>query len=220
LSVFPKSFSPKPNRAVGAVSAICLALSGVLSAGSGLYANAQSASSRSELAATTAPRGLEALGSPTIVGSGYTNSYHNASQTALVIGFTKYVQGFQMTSTACWSPVTCNSRINYTWKVPSSYKVLKADVGYDLTDVCTGTTIGLLGNDGRALRLALSSGKFVAVMPVPASGAAPISVDVAGNSILTIQLHIGFRAATGYAYKGSCGGEYNSVIDVVNDQLS
>jgi hypothetical protein len=154
------------------------------------------------------------------MGKAYTNSYYSAAQTTLEIGFTKYGQGFQMKSSACWTQGACATRVNYTWRIPSRYKLLKADVGYDLTDVCTGSTIAFLGQGGRSLHFTSVSGKVLGVMSVPANGATQIKVDIAGNSVLTIHLHIGFRAPTGYAYKGSCGGEYNSVIDIVNDGLS
>jgi len=204
----------KSKGAVRAIFVASLVICGTVLAISTVRADAQ----LPRTATAQASRSLEALGRPTIVGNGYTNSYHKASTTTLEVGFTKYSRGFQMTSTACWSASGCARRVNYTWKVPSSYRFLKGAVGYDLTNSCAGSTVRFLGNGGAALRFKSGNGKVVEQIVVPAVGAAQIDVDFAGNSVLTIQLALGF-APPAY-HSGSCGGELNSAIDVVNDQLS
>jgi len=212
MSVILRFVHRNSNRTMGIVSAVTLPIFASLLVIGSSCAQAQSPST------SLAPRSLESLGSPTIAGQGYANSYHNASTATLEIGFTKYDKGFQMTSTACWSASGCARRINYSWKVPYGYKFLKGAVGYDLTNSCAGSTVRFLGNGGRALRFASTGGKSVVVMSVPASGAGQITLDLAGNSVLTIQLGLGFGAPM-YP-NGSCGGEINSAIDVVNDHLS
>ncbi len=148
---------------------------------------------------------LQSLGKPTILGqygvkcNVYTTP---ASGGRLVVDGTEYKNGFQMTA-----PITCiEFNAQYTWKIGTKYTSLKAQVGYDVSNACTGSSIRFLGNSGARLPFT-SNGRLTETMSIPAAGLASVSVNLAHQVQLTVQIL--FKCHTDV-----------SNIDVVNDQLS
>jgi hypothetical protein len=162
-----------------------------------------------------AGRGLESLGLPTVVGStgaeaGCGEYGTAASGAVLQVGYTRYHSGFQMTTQggcffANWAWV------NYRWKVPAGYTLFKADIAYNYNNGCISEIVRFLGDGGSPLQFASTKNKLVASMPIPTSGLAPVTVNFAGNSSLTVQVD----------FNGCAGGNPGvSIVDMLNDQLS
>jgi hypothetical protein len=155
----------------------------------------------------TSGPGLESLGRPSIVGSahGTCNGYSTpAAGATLQVGYTKYTRGFQLTA-----PGDCTDQrwANYSWNVSGKYSVLSAYIGLSYSNGYSCGTVRFLGNNGSPLRASTRNG-LVGSVAIPTSGVTHVTVNFSGNSVLTIQV--------GYP----CNGGSDSVIDVVNDQLS
>jgi hypothetical protein len=148
---------------------------------------------------------LESLGKPTILGQyGVKCNVYSTSASGgrLVVDGTKYQNGFQMTA-----PITCiEFNAQYTWKIGTKYTSLKAQVGYDVSNSCTGSYIRFLGNSGEHLPF-VSNGRIVGAVSIPATGLASVSVNLTHQAQLTVQLIF------------TCHTDVSNV-DVVNDQLS
>jgi hypothetical protein len=158
--------------------------------------------------ASGAGRSLESLGYPAIVssGGGTCNGYAtHGSGAVLQIGYTVYHHGFQLTA-----PGDCTLQrwANYSWKIPAGYSVLKADVGPSYSNRFSCAAIRFLGNGGSPLLFTTSGARSLGSMAIPQTGVAPVTVNFAGHSLLTIQVDY------------PCTGGSSSVIDVVNDNIS
>lgn len=160
---------------------------------------------------TSSPTGtsLESLGKPTIAGAGGAkcNSYTTPALGGhLVVEGVEYQNGFQMTTPSCQE-----IHVGYTWRIGKKYANLKAQIGYDLSNACTGSTIRFLGNDLRYLPFTVS-GRITETLSLPAKGLASIAVNVSQQAQLTVQVVFG-------CLNGIGGLEGTSTVDVVNDQL-
>jgi hypothetical protein len=92
----------------------------------------------------------------------------------------------------------------------TKYKSFTAQIGYDLNNSCTGSWVKFLGNGSAPLPFT-SSGRLRESLPIPATGLVSVSVNLALQTQLTVQVY--FR--NGY---WNCG--VPSHVDVVNDALS
>ena len=118
-----------------------------------------------------------------------------------------YQSGFQLTATT-----TCYDRVfGATWKLPAKYTVLKADVGFDLSNATTCDTdiVRFLGNAGQMLPFT-ANGKTVEGAYIPKTGVRAVTVSLAKQSVLTVQVTY---------VPGTCPAG-PAAIDVVNDHLS
>jgi hypothetical protein len=156
---------------------------------------------------------LQSLGNPTIVGqSGVKcNSYSTrASGGHLVIGGVEYQDGFQMIGSQ-----NCLERYaGYTWQIGKKYTSLTAQVGYDLNNSCTGSTVKFLGNGSEPLPFT-SNGHLRESLPIPATGLASVSVNVTGQTQLTVQVYFNC-----YVMENTPALSSGSHVDLVNDVLS
>jgi len=152
---------------------------------------------------------LQSLGKPSILGqdgakcNGYTTP---ASGGHLVVDGIEYQDGFQM-----FVPPPCTgaeNHVQYTWQIGTKYTSLTAQVGYDLTNSCTGMVVRFLGNDGERLPFT-SNGRITETLTIPAKGLASVSVDLTKQAQLSVQILFP-------PVRPSCA----DYIDVVNDQLS
>ena len=148
---------------------------------------------------------LQSLGKPAILGQyGVRCNVYSTPPSGgrLVVDGTGYKNGFQMTA-----PITCiEFNAQYTWKIGTKYTSLKAQVGYDASNACTGSSIRFLGNSGEHLPV-VSNGRSVGTVRLPATGLASVSVELTHQAQLTLQILF------------TCHTDLSN-IDVVNDQLS
>jgi hypothetical protein len=157
---------------------------------------------------------LQSLGSPTITGQNgeKCNSYNTqASGGRLVIGGTEYQDGFQMIS----SQNCQEGHAQYTWQIGTKYTSFTAQIGYDLTNSCAGSGVRFLGNNSQRLPF-MSNGRITETLTIPAKGLASVSVNLAHETQLTVQVLFG--CIVGANYTNYLGGL--SAVDVVNNQLS
>ena len=96
-------------------------------------------------------------------------------------------------------------------EAPGQYTVLKADVGFDLSNATTCDTdiVRFLGNAGQMLPFT-ANGKTVEGAYIPKTGVQPVTVSLAKQSVLTVQVTY---------VPGTCPAG-PAAIDVVNDHLS
>ena len=154
-------------------------------------------------APTTIPRNsgpsLQALGRPTPrpqTGLGCNGYGTPATGAHLVIGGTQYQNGFQLTNANVCS-----------WQIGDKYTTFKAEVGPDLGYSCNDESVlRFLGQNGQRLPIN-SNGRIDEGIVIPTKGLVAISVDIAGESTVTVTIIRTFSYCS-------------SIVDVVNDELS
>lgn len=167
--------------------------------------------------APPAPRGeavgLGSLGRPHIVSPlGACTSYAApASGARLLVGDVEYQTGVQLVTTQtksiCPQEVTW---VDYSWSIMPKLQYFTAGVGYDRANSCPGTIIRFLGRGGRMLPFE-HNGKLVEGAVIPSSGLEHVSINIAGQSVLTIQIDFTCQSLDYLTGR--------SVIDIVNGEL-